>query len=343
MIEPASGAEILKDQQPITLTVENATSSGVRPLTYLFEIASDPDFNNKVFTRDGVAPGDGRTSTRLVSALDADRTYYWRARAQDGANTGPFASTLAFSVRTPVLFEAPALVSPVGGTRIPALPPVFLFRNANRTGPAGSVGYTLQVSRNDTFTAVVAEVTVGEQSGQTAYTLNQTLDFDRLYYWRVRGFDEKNVGAWSSTQTFRTPVDPSPAPSPTPTPTPTPVPAGNCASNNGDAIVACIKAKYPDRLRATGSLSERQANMVFLRDRMIEAAICGGLDAGWNLKRCGTETSVDYMTVKRNGKVWGVDIGFDYDNYGRPLEILWLEQDDPYACYKNYSPRPSCN
>jgi hypothetical protein len=76
---------------------------------------------------------------------------------------------------------------------------------------------------------------------------------------------------------------------------------------------------------------------------MIEAAICGGLDTGWNLKRCGTELSIDYMTVNRGGKVWGVDIGFDYDNYGRPLTIQWIETDDPYACYKAYSPRPSCN
>lgn len=340
MVEPASGAEIPKDQQPITLTVENATTSGVRPLTYLFEIASDPDFNNKVFTRDGVAPGDGRTSTRLSSALDADRTYYWRARAQDGANTGPFASTLAFSVRTPVLFEAPVLVSPVGGARIPALPPVFLFRNAGRTGPAGAVAYTLQVSRNDSFTALLAEVTVGEQGGQTSTTLNHSFEFDKLYYWRVRAFDDRNVGAWSATQTFRTPADPSP--SPAPTPTPTPVPGGNCASSNGEAIVACISAKYPDRLRPTGSLGERQANMAFLRDRMIEAAICGGLDAGWNLKRCGTDLSIDYLTVTRSGKVWGVDIGFDYDNYGRALTLQWAEHDDPYACYKTYTPRPSC-
>lgn len=341
MIEPSSGAEILKDQQPITLTVENATSSGVRPLTYLFEIATDPDFNNKVFTRDGVAPGDGRTSTRLSGSLDADRAYYWRARAQDGANTGPFAATTTFSVRTPVRFEAPALVSPVGGARIPALPPVFLFRNANRTGPAGSVSYTLQVSKNDSFTAIVADVTVGEQGGQTAFTLNQGLDFDRLYYWRVRAFDDKNTGAWSATQTFRTPTDPTPAPPPGPPPPPPPTPGGSCALNNGPAIIQCISAKYASYRAPVGSFEQRQANMVFLRDRIIEAGKCGGLEYGWNLKRGGPELSIDVIAWKRSDGNMGVDIAYDYDNYGRELILTWTEI-DLFAAFKAY-PSVSCN
>ena len=342
MVEPANGADILKDQQPITLTVENAASTGVRPLSYLFEVAGDPDFNGKVFSQGGIVPGEGRTSVRLPGALDTDRTYYWRARAEDGANTGPFAATMTFRVRTPVLFEAPVLVSPIGGVRIAALPPAFVFQNARRTGPAGSVGYSIQVSRNDTFTSLVAEASFAEGGGQTSFTLGSPLEFDRLYYWHVRAYDEKNTGPWSATQTFRTPADPTPQPPPAPPP-PQPSPGGSCASNNGDYIVTCVSAKYPDRLAPTGSLSQRQANMAFLRDRMIEAAICGGLDAGWNMKRCTPELSLDYLTVNRGGKVWGVDIGFDYDNYGLPLTLQWQEHDDPYACPKAYAPRPSCN
>ena len=30
--------------------------------------------------------------------------------------------------------------------------------------------------------------------------------------------------------------------------------------------------------------------MEFLRNRMIEAGICGGLDLGWNLKRGGPDS-----------------------------------------------------
>src|SRR5205823_673679 len=90
MLEPAAGQRIPVDRQPLTLLIENAGSSGVRPITYSFEVATDANFNTKVFSRDGVTPGDGgRTSLRLQDALASGHTYFWRVRAADGANTGP--------------------------------------------------------------------------------------------------------------------------------------------------------------------------------------------------------------------------------------------------------------
>src|SRR5579864_4109006 len=62
-LQPAAGSRISTDQQPITLTVGNATTTGVRPLTYVFEIAVDASFANLVFSRDGIPPGaTGQTS-----------------------------------------------------------------------------------------------------------------------------------------------------------------------------------------------------------------------------------------------------------------------------------------
>src|SRR5438309_7178423 len=57
-LEP-SGWKIPVDQQPVTLLAENAATTGVRPLSYVFEVATDAGFTNKVFVREGVAPGDG--------------------------------------------------------------------------------------------------------------------------------------------------------------------------------------------------------------------------------------------------------------------------------------------
>src|ERR1700704_2206978 len=65
VLTPAA-TKIPVESQPVTLLAENASSSGVRPLTYSFEVATDTGFANKVFVRDDVAPGDGgRTSLRL--------------------------------------------------------------------------------------------------------------------------------------------------------------------------------------------------------------------------------------------------------------------------------------
>src|SRR6478736_4611541 len=111
-LEPAAGAMIAGNAQPLTLLLENASSTGPRPLNYVFEVATDAGFANKVFQRDGVQPGvEGRTSLRLPDALGSGRGYYWRAKAQDGANAGPYSSAATFTVFTPVAFEKPGLIA----------------------------------------------------------------------------------------------------------------------------------------------------------------------------------------------------------------------------------------
>src|SRR5215831_12080515 len=57
LLQPAAGSQVSFEQQPITLMVGNSTTSGVRPLTYVFEIAAASGFATKLFTQTGVAPG----------------------------------------------------------------------------------------------------------------------------------------------------------------------------------------------------------------------------------------------------------------------------------------------
>src|SRR6185436_973279 len=57
-VGPKDGLNIEVNNQPITLTVDNAPTNGVRPLKYVFEIAADAGFNTMVFVRDQVTPGD---------------------------------------------------------------------------------------------------------------------------------------------------------------------------------------------------------------------------------------------------------------------------------------------
>src|SRR2546430_2888677 len=60
--------------------------------SYAFEVATDADFNNKVFSRDSVTSGDGRTSLKLPDPLAAERIYYWRARARSEEHTSELQS-----------------------------------------------------------------------------------------------------------------------------------------------------------------------------------------------------------------------------------------------------------
>lgn len=226
LVDPGAGTKIPVGQQPLTLTVENATTNGQRPLKYVFEVAMDAGFTNKVFSKGDITPGDGKTSVRLPDPLAAGRTYYWRAQALDGANTGPYASPANFDVYTPVVIDAPVPVSPVGGAVITSLRPTCVTKNAGRSGPAGAISYTFQIADNESFGAAIAVVTVAEGSSQTQFTLAQELANSKTYYWRVRAFDANVTGGWSATQYFATPAA-APTPPPNPPPGPGPSPGDN--------------------------------------------------------------------------------------------------------------------
>src|SRR5260221_4840151 len=111
LLEPAQGFKFKETEPPIRLVVQNATSSGVRPLTYNFEVAADSSFSTKVFSRSGVAPGDSKTSVQ-VDRLEIGRAYYWRAWAADGANTGTM-STAGFQIYPKPSVTPPSALSTI--------------------------------------------------------------------------------------------------------------------------------------------------------------------------------------------------------------------------------------
>jgi hypothetical protein len=341
-LEPGNGWKLKGDKQPVTLLLENASSNGVRPLSYVFEIATDAAFGSKVFSKSGVAPGQGgRTSLQLSNSLTTGRTYYWRARAEDGANTGAFSNPVAFVLLEKVSIDRPVPLSPVRGETVGTVTELR-FKNAPRSGPVGAISYSLEVSRNDGFTSVVWRGGTGERGGESSATTGG-LPASATLFWRVRASDPENQGPWSSTASFVT-AAPAPVPQPSPEPPSSPVPGdgGSCASRDGNFIIACISNKYPSYLKAGVSSSKRTSNMEFLRNRIIEAGICGGLELGWNLKRGGPDISVDFITERRGGLTYGYDIARDYDNTRTKLQLAW-QNDGPHSVQKVYSPRPRCN
>ncbi|MGE3345318.1 MAG: hypothetical protein AB7L71_18010 [Vicinamibacterales bacterium] len=124
--------------------------------------------------------------------------------------------------------------------------------------------------------------------------------------------------------------------SPNPTPT-----VAACGRGDGDSVVECVAARYPDRLRAGVSHGERVANMEFLRDRIIEQSRCRSLDTAWNLKRGVGPHSIDAIAWRVNGRDEVVDIGVGYDDTSRALELQWLIVAGPPG-YDRYTPSFSC-
>jgi hypothetical protein len=330
-LEPAHTARIKNSQQPIRLTVGNASTNGVRPLSYTFEVATDDTFATKIFARSGVAPGDGGQTSVIIDTVAQPRGYVWRAKAEDGANTGAFVNA-TFEVLPPPQLSAPTLVSPINDANAGSQTPQLVVGSSSRNAAVGAVRYEVQVALDVAFAQLVAAGISPETGAQTTFHPTN-LTASRRHYWRARASDGETTSPWAATQSFITAA----APAPSPSPGPSPAPPGNCASNNGPAIVACISAKYPERRAPVGSLSQRQHNMEFLRDRIIEAGKCGGLDLGWNLKRGGPERSIDFLAWRRSDGEMGVDLGLDYDNHGTTLQLYWGEA----GLGATYDPYPS--
>jgi hypothetical protein len=238
LLEPAQGIKYKESQQPIKLLIENASSNGVRPVSYLFEVATDTEFTTKVYARSGVPAGEGGRTSVQIDRLDLGRAYYWRAKADDGANSSQF-STAQFEVLPKPFLAAPALVAPINNDRVASRRPTLTVGNADRNSAIGEIGYEFQVATDQSFTGLVAAGVVDETPGQTNFSPDNDLATDRVHYWRVRASDRETTGPWAGTQSFRTPVAVA-----APAPSPGPAPGGPCNSSNPESIVKCERAKY---------------------------------------------------------------------------------------------------
>jgi hypothetical protein len=238
LLEPAQGFKFRDSEQPIKLLIENASSTGVRPLSYAFEVASDSGFTTKVFSRAGVAPGSGGRTSVQIDRLEIGRAYFWRVRAEDGANTGPF-STAGFEIFPKPVINPPNAIAPINNATTASATPVLTVQNSTTVGPVGNKAYEFQIANDQGFTQLVSAGIISEGGGQTSMT-SATLAGGRMYFWRARVSDGETTSAWMPTQSFQTPA----APPPPPSPGPSPAPGGPCNSSNPQTIVECERAKY---------------------------------------------------------------------------------------------------
>src|SRR5947207_6661951 len=107
-LEPGQDWQIFMRDQPVKLLFQNATTNGVRAISYTVELATDAAFNSIAFKRTGISPASGATTTfQLPDVLGTGRTYWWHVRAEDGANVGDFSTAKSFVAVAPVNLGAP--------------------------------------------------------------------------------------------------------------------------------------------------------------------------------------------------------------------------------------------
>ncbi|HVG86932.1 MAG TPA: hypothetical protein VM820_20585, partial [Vicinamibacterales bacterium] len=205
-LEPSPNAEIVQGGEPVTLLIQNPTTSGERPLWLSIELASDAEFRQVLHQADRVAPGEGRTSYRIPALLGAGYTYHWRVRAQDGANTGPWSAVASFRVVEPVVIEPPTPLEPIGN--ISTITPVFKIRNG-RIGGASNVAYRIEVGSAPDPGAIVAILSAApDPSGITSIAVGN-VPYATTYYWRTYATDGVTTSSFSGVVSFRTPNAPA--------------------------------------------------------------------------------------------------------------------------------------
>jgi hypothetical protein len=302
LLEPTPGTEFVAEGQRLSLLLENANSSSPRSFWMQLELATDAEFKKMVHVVDRLEPGSGgRTTYQLPSPLAAGATYYWRARALDGANTGPYSDASHFTMVEPVVIEAPAPIEPSG--KLNTTRPDFKMRNAKVSGPAGQVIYRLEVARAPDPNQTIAIVTVNpDGSGTTTASLGD-LGYSQTYYWRTYATDQVRESARSAYVSFTT-AAPPPAPSPGPSPTNPNVPLGPGGRtpnpppgqrlplpSYGASVVQQVAAGYPSALRNSCG------NWEFM-DRVVDTLRTYDTRWGYNCKRgnCGdpSQDVVDY-------------------------------------------------
>lgn len=209
-LEPFAGQVLETTQQPFTFLIENGSTTGVRPLFLQFQLASDADFQRVVHAADNVTPGaNGRTTYRMTQTLSTPGVYYWRTRAADGANTGPYSAARSFELAEPVVIEPPAPISPAG--QIDTLTPVFVVRNGRVSGPAGPVTIVIELALTPDPGAVQARLSGGLAAGTTtSIPSGAQAPYATTIYWRAFATNGTIESLRSDWAVFRTPNAPAP-------------------------------------------------------------------------------------------------------------------------------------
>lgn len=330
LLEPGPGWQIQPRDQPLTLMFQSANTSGVRSLYYTIEIATDAAFSSVIFARTGVeAPGPGVVTTmQLPDALPTGLTYWWRARAEDGANVGEYSTPVSFTALAPVVLGAPTAVDPSG--TITTLTPAFRVAAGGKSGPHEGIVYYLQVANDPAFGSTAA-LFVADESG-SATTIDRGYSFlnNRTYYWRVQSRDTGDSGAtsaWSAVRTFTTQL-PVSTPLPSGGGLPPPADSAQCGppfKTAPLAILECHRSFYPQHMSAGQHVAFLKASA---RD-LTRAAVSGG-PFGVLRKEGGNNChgySCDIICAGQGGgqRQWDVLIDETYATWGSPLGTIRVD------------------
>ena len=198
-----------------TLVVGNAVQAEDLPLTYQFEVYSDPGLTNLVAQVPALASGASTTAWTVDINLANHASYWWRCRAAYLTNAGPWMATATFLVNQGGSPPNPPVVAwPLNGTILPSMDSPLTWYPAIDPDPYDVIAaYRLQVDSTPAFGSPVIDVTIPMNGPVTVnnwpwVTISAPVgDFAGVtnlvagtnYYWRVQSVDSHfNPSGWST-------------------------------------------------------------------------------------------------------------------------------------------------
>ncbi|MDG5766311.1 chitobiase/beta-hexosaminidase C-terminal domain-containing protein [Balneolales bacterium ANBcel1] len=176
--------------------------------SYTMQLASDADFDDLVAEVAGLEAAE----YALTESLAWETTYFWRVRGVNEGGEGEWSAVWSFTTEEepppppPPAPGAIALSSPADDAVDVSLLPEFAWEAAD-----DAASYTMQLASDADFDDLVAEAAGLEVA---EYALTESLDYETVYFWRVRGVNEGGEGEWSAVWSFTTEDAPIPVPEP---------------------------------------------------------------------------------------------------------------------------------
>lgn len=187
---------------PHTLTETGITSSGatldwVQPNNWGGNDTDDYELqydSNSSFSSPQVIQVTN-ASTRAISGLAPNDTFYWRVRAKNTAGNGAWSGTASFNTKVAVP-NAPVGLSE---TSISHTSTTLNWPEPTNWGGNETGDYDVQYDSNSSFSSPATLTVYNAQSkGLTGLTPG------KKYYWRVRAFNSAGKGTWSGTGSWTT-------------------------------------------------------------------------------------------------------------------------------------------
>ncbi len=183
------------------LSVHNSSDLDGDILTYEFEIHDNAAMTSLVAGASWVQETTEVTAWTMPVNLVENRTYYWRARAFDGALYSGWMQPASFMVNTANDAPgAPLLYAPAEGSSIAALYPTLSVHNASDPD-SDALTYDFEIYSGSILISSIVEIPQG-YSGLTAITLETPLSDNTAYNWRARAYDGDRFGPWMDTAKF---------------------------------------------------------------------------------------------------------------------------------------------